>query len=217
MDSSATALEKRMKKSSRVSLILTHTLEGLGQNPQYLWDLKNTKPNFSLKVTLEDFPGGPVVKNPPANRGDMCLILGLGRFHMLWSNEAHAPQQLSLCSPEPVLRSKWSHCNEKPSHCIKRKPTCSSGDPAQPRIINTLNKLIQINKVTLNGCTPIPNRCKHRSPLDEGTYPKASENSHELSSTPLFLPQEPHGQCEKAKRCDTGRWAPLVRKCPWCY
>ena len=30
-----------------------------------------------------EFPGGTVVKNPPANAGDMGSILGLGRFHML--------------------------------------------------------------------------------------------------------------------------------------
>ena len=33
-----------------------------------------------------DFPGGTVDKNPPANAGDMGLVPGLGRFHMLWSN-----------------------------------------------------------------------------------------------------------------------------------
>ena len=29
-----------------------------------------------------DFPGGPVVKNPPANAGDTGLIPGQGRFHV---------------------------------------------------------------------------------------------------------------------------------------
>ena len=33
-----------------------------------------------------DFPGGPVVKNLPANAADMGLISGLGRFHMLQGN-----------------------------------------------------------------------------------------------------------------------------------
>ena len=33
-----------------------------------------------------DFPGGAVVKNPPANVGDMGLIPGVGRCHMPWSN-----------------------------------------------------------------------------------------------------------------------------------
>ena len=39
------------------------------------------KSKFSL-----DFPGGAVVKNPPANAGDTSLIPGLGRYHMLQSN-----------------------------------------------------------------------------------------------------------------------------------
>ena len=30
-----------------------------------------------------DFPGGPVVKNLPASAGDMSLVPGWGRFHML--------------------------------------------------------------------------------------------------------------------------------------
>ena len=34
----------------------------------------------------EDFPGGAVVKNPPANAGDMGLSSGLGRSYMPWSN-----------------------------------------------------------------------------------------------------------------------------------
>ena len=33
-----------------------------------------------------DFPGGAVVKNPPANEGDMGSILGPGRSHMLRGN-----------------------------------------------------------------------------------------------------------------------------------
>ena len=33
-----------------------------------------------------DFPGGAVVKNPPANAGDTGLSPGLGRSHMPRSN-----------------------------------------------------------------------------------------------------------------------------------
>ena len=33
-----------------------------------------------------DFPGGAVVKNPPANAGDMGLSPGPGRSHMPQSN-----------------------------------------------------------------------------------------------------------------------------------
>ena len=39
-----------------------------------------------LRVHARDFPGGAVVKNPPANTGDPGSIPGLGRSHMLWSN-----------------------------------------------------------------------------------------------------------------------------------
>ena len=35
---------------------------------------------------LEGFPGGAVVKNPPANEGDTGSSPGPGRSHMPWSN-----------------------------------------------------------------------------------------------------------------------------------
>ena len=38
------------------------------------------------KIESEGFPGGAVVKNPPANAGDTSSSPGLGRFHMPWSN-----------------------------------------------------------------------------------------------------------------------------------
>ena len=50
---------------------------------------------FDIKIHLlvsrlvssqRDFPGGPVVKNSPANAGDMCSIPGQGRSHMSQSN-----------------------------------------------------------------------------------------------------------------------------------
>ena len=52
-----------------------------------------------------DFPGGAVVKNPPANAGDTGSSPGPGRSHMLRSNEARAPQLLSLraTTTEPAL------------------------------------------------------------------------------------------------------------------
>ena len=34
----------------------------------------------------QGFPGGAVVKNAPANAGDMGSSPGPGRSHMLWSN-----------------------------------------------------------------------------------------------------------------------------------
>ena len=38
------------------------------------------------QMTNEDFAGGPVVKNPPANSGDTGSIPGPGRFHMPQGN-----------------------------------------------------------------------------------------------------------------------------------
>ena len=81
------------------------------------------------------FPGGAVVKNPPANAGDMGLSPGPGRStcrraikprcHNYWvfalepashNYWAHMPQLLKPACLEPVLRNKRSHCNEKPAH-----------------------------------------------------------------------------------------------------
>ena len=64
---------------------------------------------FEIKSFLREFPGGAVVKNPPANAGDTGSIPGPGRSHMLRSNEARAPQLLSLCfratTTEPVCHN----------------------------------------------------------------------------------------------------------------
>ena len=60
------------------------------------------------------FPGGAVVKNPPANAGDTGSSPGPGRSHMPRSNYARAPQLLSLCSRacEPQLLSLRATTNE---------------------------------------------------------------------------------------------------------
>ena len=39
-----------------------------------------------IKIKNRDFSSGTVVKNPPANAGDMGSSPGLGRSHMPWSN-----------------------------------------------------------------------------------------------------------------------------------
>ena len=51
------------------------------------------------------FPGGTVVKNPPANAEDMRSSPGPGRCHMPRSSQACVPQLLSLHSRahEPEL------------------------------------------------------------------------------------------------------------------
>ena len=42
--------------------------------------------SVDLKSSHQDFPGGPLFKNPPANAGDTGLIPDLGRFYMSRSN-----------------------------------------------------------------------------------------------------------------------------------
>ena len=90
-----------------------------------------------MKFRFLVFPGGSLLKNLPANAGDTGSIPGPGSFRMPQSNEACAPQLLTLCSRapepqllspcattieastpalEPMLCNKRSHCNEKPEH-----------------------------------------------------------------------------------------------------
>ena len=56
------------------------------------------------KAMDRDFPGGPVVKNPPSNAGDMGSIPGWG---------AKIPQAVGQLSP-------WDSTREKPLCCNKR-------------------------------------------------------------------------------------------------
>ena len=57
-----------------------HSLDGLSSRVEM-----TAEELINLKL-CQDFPGGPAVKNPLANAGDMGLIPDLGRFHMLWGN-----------------------------------------------------------------------------------------------------------------------------------
>ena len=52
---------------------------------------------FFKNKAIGDLPGGPVVKNPPANAGNTGLISGPGSFHMLWG-DSQCTSTSSLCS-----------------------------------------------------------------------------------------------------------------------
>ena len=58
------------------------------------------------KYRVGGFPGGTVVKNPPANAGDTGSIPGPERSHMPRSNWARVPQLLSLRSEKPAHRNE---------------------------------------------------------------------------------------------------------------
>ena len=67
-----------------------------------------------------------MVKNPPANAGDMGSSPGLGRF-------PHAAERLSLCATtteparlEPVLRNKRGRDGERPAHRDEEWPPLST-------------------------------------------------------------------------------------------
>ena len=57
----------------------------------------------ALKQFFWDFPGGPVVKNPPSNAGDVGSIPGRR------TKIPHAAEQLS---PRASTREKPEHCND---------------------------------------------------------------------------------------------------------
>ena len=71
--------------------------------------------HFILKFLLQDLPGGPVVKNLPANAGDTGPMPGTGRSHIPQGNWTCELQLLSLSILESMLH-KRSHCKEKPEH-----------------------------------------------------------------------------------------------------
>ena len=84
-----------------------------------------------------EFPGSPVVKNPLANARDMGSIPGPRGSHMLQSNEAHVPQQLSLCPRAwdlQLLRPACSRiCAQQQEKPLERKPANIKEDPGQSK------------------------------------------------------------------------------------
>ena len=55
-------------------------------NPEFEATLPCLGRQFSKSVAPQDFPGGPVVKNLPANAGHRGSIPGPGISHTLWGN-----------------------------------------------------------------------------------------------------------------------------------
>ena len=96
------------------------------------------------KTGTQDFPGDPVVENPPANSGDTGSILHPGRSHKPWGNSPCTATTEPMCL-EPVLCNKRSHRDAKPSHCNWRKPMGSNKDPVQPKT-NKQNTVLKKKK-----------------------------------------------------------------------
>ena len=86
-----------------------------------------------IVISMEDFPHGPVVKNPPASEGDMGLMPCPVRFHMPWGNWIQVPEL-----PKPKSPPAHALQQEKPpprweahalwlekSPCTTTKTQCS--------------------------------------------------------------------------------------------
>ena len=73
-----------MHKSSRHREAIIQEMLGVKKVVWYTWSLR-----YNVKVTkerLKDFSGGPVVKNLPANPGDMGSIPSTGRSRVPQGN-----------------------------------------------------------------------------------------------------------------------------------
>ena len=93
-----------LKKIKLVSWLKSTKYQYLScQEAQLMFVLEKYNQNKTL-----DFPGGPVVRNLPANAGNRGSIPGLGRFHMLQGNKAHLLQLLSLSALKLMSHNYWS-------------------------------------------------------------------------------------------------------------
>ena len=95
-------------------------------------------PVLLFKNNFRDFPGGAVVKNPPANAGDTGSSPGPGGSHMPRSNYANA-QPLSLRSRarEPQLLSPhaYSPCSTAREATAMRSPrTATKSSPGSRQL-----------------------------------------------------------------------------------
>ena len=68
------------------------------KSPKFQWEKKK-----NYFIDLKDFPGGSVVKNPPANTGDVGSIPGYGRS----PEEGNANPLQYFCLGNPMDREAW--------------------------------------------------------------------------------------------------------------
>ena len=89
--------------------------------------------------TARGFPGGPVVKSPPANAGDAGSLPGPGRFHVPWATKpVHhnywSPQSRALRSATKeasTMRKKPAHRNEACLHSPQLETVCAHSNKDQ--------------------------------------------------------------------------------------
>ena len=79
-------MEINSKRKKKPGLFVPNYTQQAAQHRGVLFCLKKKKKESTIKSVknlLRDFPGGPVVKNPPANAGDTGSLPGPGRSHLL--------------------------------------------------------------------------------------------------------------------------------------
>ena len=72
--------QKKMKEVNPLLSAITLNINELN------FRVKRQRWQNELKNHDQDFPGGLVVKNLPADAGDIDSIPGTGRYHIPWSN-----------------------------------------------------------------------------------------------------------------------------------
>ena len=82
-----------------------------------------------------DFPGGPVVKNPPCNARDTGSIPDPGRFHMAQSNYAHLHSYWASAL-EPASQDYWVHALQ----LLKSLCPCATREATSMRSPHTAGK-----------------------------------------------------------------------------
>ena len=81
--------------------------------------MTSTQIFLTLRIWLLGLTSGSVVKNLPVNVGDRGSIPGPGRSHMPWSNSAHGPQLLNLCSRARELQLLKPMCPQ--AHALQQE------------------------------------------------------------------------------------------------
>ena len=100
-------------------------------------------PPFVSNSFVLSFLGGAVVKNLPANAGDMGSSPGLGGSHIPLSNWAREPQLLSLCI--------WSLCSATREAVIVRGlRTAMKSGPRLPQLEKALAQKRRPNTAKIN-------------------------------------------------------------------
>ena len=130
----------RPKNRTRVSCIAGRFCTIWVTREATLWKWHVIGYQNSSNWRWQDFPSGPVVKNPPANAGDTGPVPHLGRWHTPPGNWAPEPQLLKRV-PQSPCSAPEKHHSEKPVHfswrgasarLSQRKPVHSDQDPVRP-------------------------------------------------------------------------------------